>query len=561
MPKWVGCLLLAALVALFLIANRGAYGGYFQDDDLDNLSWTSHSNISGYVEGLLTPRFAANNFRPTGHLFYRIMGATARLNFPPYVAVLHSLHLLNVWLVWLIARRLGAGLVAAAASALFFAFHMAVFDAYWRPMYVFDVLCGLFCLLALLAYLHDRVILSLLTFWLAYKSKEIAVMLPAVLLALEYWLGRRRWKRLAPFFAISAMFGLQAVLANQGRGGDYMLHFSLAAFLRCLDFYSRQILLVPWLGWLLIPLPFLLPDKRLRFGLVATGLLLTPLLFLPARLFAVYLYVPLIPLALGLSAVAGRVRPVYVGLFFALWMGFNYHVLISKRKETLAIAHENRAYVTQAAAFFSSEPTIGTVIFDGAPPALHRWGVEAALRLTSGKPNLSLFGLQDDGFRQALQRDSLAVASWSEPQQKLFTVVKRAGEPLQSFLRMGRETPIWQLEEGWFPLENEFRWIAPTAAARLRRPPDCRHFELTVNVGPTQQQENGPPTVQVLLDGKPVQPAKTFPRSGWDTVRWELAAASGPDTKIELRVTPPYHPKNGDPRTLGTAIVSFGFLP
>ena len=45
--------------------------------------------------------------------------------------------------------------LAALSAALFFLYHPATFDAYWQPMYVFDVLCGTFCLLSFLAFI-DR---------------------------------------------------------------------------------------------------------------------------------------------------------------------------------------------------------------------------------------------------------------------------------------------------------------------------------------------------------------------------------------------------------------------
>jgi hypothetical protein len=34
--------LLLATAALFLIANRAAYKGYFQDDELNSIAWTSN---------------------------------------------------------------------------------------------------------------------------------------------------------------------------------------------------------------------------------------------------------------------------------------------------------------------------------------------------------------------------------------------------------------------------------------------------------------------------------------------------------------------------------------
>src|SRR5262249_3455869 len=140
-----------------------------------------------------------------------------------------TLHLANVLLLWLLLRKLGFELAAAFAGALFFAFEIAVFDVYWKPMYVFDLLCGAFCLLSLLAYRSNWIIPSLLAFWFAFRAKEVAIMLPVVLAAYEFSRGEKRWKRLVPFFAISLLLGIQALVANQSRDNDYTLRFSPVA--------------------------------------------------------------------------------------------------------------------------------------------------------------------------------------------------------------------------------------------------------------------------------------------------------------------------------------------
>ena len=144
-----GLLLFAAFAALFLTVNRDAYRGYFQDDEIDNLSWTPYLGPLDFLKGAATPQFQANNFRPVGHYYFHAVEEVAGLDFPVYVAVLQAFHLLNVWLLWLVARRLGAAQFAAAAACLFFGLHMALFDDFWKPMYVFDVLCATFCLLSL----------------------------------------------------------------------------------------------------------------------------------------------------------------------------------------------------------------------------------------------------------------------------------------------------------------------------------------------------------------------------------------------------------------------------
>src|ERR1017187_1509887 len=183
MSKRAGLILFAAFVALFLTVNRDAYRGYFQDDEIDDLSWAPYLGPLEFLKGAASPQFQANNFRPVGHYYFHAVEEIAGLDFPVFVAVLHAFHLLNVWLLWLVARRLGASPLAAPGACLFFGLHMALFDNFWKPMYVFDVLCATFCLLSLWCYASERWVLSFAAFWLAYKSKELAVMLPVVLVA------------------------------------------------------------------------------------------------------------------------------------------------------------------------------------------------------------------------------------------------------------------------------------------------------------------------------------------------------------------------------------------
>jgi hypothetical protein len=203
MSKRAGVLCFLLLISLFLAVNAGAYRGYFQSDEADNIGWTPLGRKVDYLKALVSPRFQVNNFRPVGHFYFREASNYFGLDFWKYVAVIHLFHFLNIWLIWVLARRLGAPPLAAAAGCLLFALHMALFDAFWKPMYVFDVLCGTFCLLSMAFYFERRGALnwslSFIAFWLAYRSKELAVMLPLVLAGYEFWFGKRNWKPLAPF--------------------------------------------------------------------------------------------------------------------------------------------------------------------------------------------------------------------------------------------------------------------------------------------------------------------------------------------------------------------------
>src|SRR5438105_9578528 len=144
MNRRAGFALLLAALALFLLLNRAAYKGSFQDDDLDTLGWAELIPASTFLKALLSPRLSPNNFRPAAAFYYHVMGRGFGLDFPKYPVPLHALHILNIWLVWLVARKIGLGTFAATAGAFFFGFHAALFDAWWKPMYVFDVLCATF---------------------------------------------------------------------------------------------------------------------------------------------------------------------------------------------------------------------------------------------------------------------------------------------------------------------------------------------------------------------------------------------------------------------------------
>src|SRR4029453_1917941 len=107
MSKRAGAALFLAMAALFLIANRDAYKGYFQDDELNNLSWTRELPTLQYAKAVLTPQFFTNNFPPVGHYSFREMARPYGLHSPNSLPLLHLTHLPNVWLVWMLARRIG----------------------------------------------------------------------------------------------------------------------------------------------------------------------------------------------------------------------------------------------------------------------------------------------------------------------------------------------------------------------------------------------------------------------------------------------------------------------
>ncbi|MGI8991315.1 MAG: hypothetical protein ACR2I2_17255 [Bryobacteraceae bacterium] len=566
-----GIPLFLALCAVFLILNRAAYKGYFQDDELDNISWAPRAPMETWVRGFLTPRFDADNFRPTGHLYFAEMGKHFGLDFPKYVIPIHLLHLLNAGMVWLLARKVQAGRLAAWSAAVFFALNVAAFDAYWKPMYVFDVMCASFCLLSILLFAHERWILSFLAFWLAYKSKELAVMLPAVLAAYEYWFGKRRWKPLAPFFLISASFGMQGILLNPNKDNDYTFRFSLAALKTTVPFYSSRLLLIPYGGVAILALA-LLRDRRIRFGIAAMCLFFLPLIFLPGRLFPAYCYLPLTGvsiavaglISLGETAHPRAIVPVVI-ILFAIWMRRDIQELRRDRSGTLAADNGARAFVTAIQNYAKAHPKPRTVVYDSVPPGLHHWGVTAAVNIAYHQSGMESRFIDSPEAREALKHGPVTFMSWDEQERRVHFTARDGDANEAAYITMGHDTPPWQLVSGWLGIDGYFQWIEPQAIAYLRRPPDASKFELNVNVSPELIRKTGHSKVEVRLNGVTIG-AKDFTAAGWQRGVWALpeghAGHTGQtgQTRVDFLVSPGF-PADSNNKRVGIAIVSFGFLP
>ena len=51
---------------------------------------------------------------------------------------------------------------------------------------------------------------------------------------------------------------------------------------------------------------------------------------------------------------------------------------------------------------------------------------------------------------------------------------------------------------------------------------------------------------------------RSFGKAGFQTAFWDLPPRPAETVRVRLESTP-YHPSNQDPRTLGAAVVAFGF--
>jgi len=422
------CVFFVALAVFFLNANRGAYHSFFSDDDLDHMGNAREASAPYYLRALALPRLGGEqNFRAAAHAYYWIMVRTADLDIKKYIAGIHAIHLVNVGLVFWLALLLGAGPAAACGAALLFTFSMATFDVFWNTMYIFELLCTTFILLSLITYVRGYLIVSLIFFWLALKSKEIAIALPVVLAAYEYWLGERKWKRILPFFAISLLMGVQAIRENAGRDNDYSLRFTLAALRKTTQFYSGALLFIPWAGLSILAIPLLFRNRKVWFGVLMFFAFFGMMLVLPGRLFAAYFYLPLAGLAIALSAVK---RPAWLLLFFAIWIPWNYSHLRTLRTDHLKLANDRRFWFRPVAAFAEAHPEIDTYIFDGAPANFMSYGVIGALEnIRVNQPTRTQW-IHDPEAAELMKAPRYGLITWDYGTHHSHVDLKEAAPPI-----------------------------------------------------------------------------------------------------------------------------------
>ncbi|MEZ5398124.1 MAG: hypothetical protein R2729_00560 [Bryobacteraceae bacterium] len=543
MRERVAWLAVPALILLFLVANRAAYKGYFSSDDLDNIAWTGRAQVRTFVEGIADPFYIPQHFRPVGHFVFFALGLT---DYRWYVAVVHGLHILNVALLFLVLRRLYLGLW----GALFFAFPMAVFDALWKPMYVFDVWCATFVLLTFLQYLSGRTVLSLLCFWLAYKSKEIGAMAAFGLVAYEYWLGKRDWRRVAPFVAVALWFTGQAVLANRAgdQGSDYELKATPAAVWTTVKFYASRVLLRPWVLAAVAGAAVWLRDRRAAWGFTVALLLIAPLLLLPGRLYPAYLYAPMIGVAIAVGVIFSRIPWAAAAGLMAIWWVLNFQVMRIERNTALAEMAANRTYVSRVFTLPKRFPDTRLFLYDGAPPGMEWWGVKGALRLAYDTDDIELKQVQESTGERPY-----VLLAWNESYRMLEATAWNPSAPPLPMVRFLEADSAFQLRDGWYPREGDARWSQPVASAKLWRPANAARFEMTA-AAPQKA------SIAVSVDGKPIGGA-ALRDSVWDEIAIPLApgAPEGAVT-VEWRVTPPLAPHENDSRVLGVLVKRFGFV-
>ena len=234
--KWGGALVVAlAAVAVFVPALQGeflhwdddglfVYNPYFRGLDAAHLQW-------------MCTTFWYGHWQPLSWLSCAVDYTTWGMNPHRWHATNLLLQSINASLVYLLClaflKERQTQYAAAILAALFYSVHpLRVEAVVWLATRGY-LLCGTFCLLTILFYLRATdqkryPLAALLCFTLATVTKGIGMMLPIVLLLLDWGKFRRITSvrtmvfcavEKIPFFALALLTGIMAFLAKKTGGG------------------------------------------------------------------------------------------------------------------------------------------------------------------------------------------------------------------------------------------------------------------------------------------------------------------------------------------------------
>ena len=338
-----------------------------------NNGWTNWDDGSYVVDNPVVQELTWKNMRaicttpfvgtylPLTMLSYAIEYSVAQFDARVYHTTNVVLHCINTALVFLLIMQLQSDVLTASVCALLFGIHpMHVESVAWISGRK-DVLSSLFFLSSIIVYLNycnnkqtARFVLSLAFFFCALLSKGQTLMLPIVLLLLDWYRNEQNHRQALiekiPFAILSGFFGLIAIFSQQAGHALRMRNTALDNVLIAshgIIFYFVK-LVAPIHLHNFYPYPEkingILPVEYLVSPMVVIGIVAlivystqhTKIILFGSLLFFITLFPVLQLLPMGGAVAADRYTYLpYIGLFFIIGIAvknvFTFQSILLKR--------------------------------------------------------------------------------------------------------------------------------------------------------------------------------------------------------------------------------------
>ena len=346
LPKWVPFAIVAFTALVYSQAFNNGITSFDDDFYIVNNPYLRDFSWHGVVA--IFTSFYTGNYHPltsTVHLFqYHFF----ELNPLIYHTTNIVLHLVNTYIVFIVAKRLSGQDITAMVVSLLFGIHPLHVESVAWISELKDVLyahCYLLAINQYLLYLDSglkkrHLLMVMAYFLLACLSKSAAVTLPVLLIAFDFYRGRKLSAgsilEKVPMLLLSLLFGILAILSQRAGGAfnglmiSYGVVNSFFLFTTSLAFYIIKFLAptglqiihnfpilqgiyLPWLYY--ASLPFVL----LVIWLVSRKNALRKEILFGAAFFLISISVMLQVVSVGSALTAERYTYIsYIGLFYIL---------------------------------------------------------------------------------------------------------------------------------------------------------------------------------------------------------------------------------------------------
>ena len=232
-PKWA---IIIPIIWTLLIYLRALPNNFtLLDDDFYILKNPFIRDFSFHGVAAIFTSFYNGNYHPLTTLIYLIEYRMVGLNPMFYIVVNILLHLVNVFLVFNLLKKITSNDLLSIVVAFLFAINPLHVESVAWISELKDVLYSCFYLLSIYFYIRwvesgfktRQYLLMLLFFLASLLSKSAAVTLPVLLLAIDLYKGRKVNQKTIveklPLFVLSIVFGIVAILSQRTAGAlnDY----------------------------------------------------------------------------------------------------------------------------------------------------------------------------------------------------------------------------------------------------------------------------------------------------------------------------------------------------
>jgi len=590
---------------------------WFSEDDFAWLNLRNHvTDFHTFLWAMFAP-LAQGTIRPLSErgffmTFTYLFGLHARA----YHEWIFANQLANIALLMIVTRKLTQSALAGFLAPILWLCSIAmVTPLVWASAYN-QVQCALFLLLSL--YLFIRYTETgrksfywgvWATFLLGFGANEINVVFPAIAALYAILFARQYWLRTIPMFAVSGVYAVFHQLVRKATPDYYYdMDFHVPSLGRTLLQYWKMLLAVPdfvhfqhlrsWIGGAAVILlsvallGFVAWQARARrflplFSLAWFLIVLAPLLPLHNHVTDYYLFVPALGIAmLAAQAVAqawkrGWTRPLAV----ALVLIYAIPSTIQTRLYTKATFNrgERSRHLIQSVAYAKHIHPGKTILLDNvddelfwsavydSPFRIFGWSdvlmTPECLSVIKPDPHsgsIDSYVLPAGAVAHALSDGSAVVYAVEGGKlrnvTRVYTAISHAQPPppLAPSIEVGVSAFQEQIGEGWYGIEDGFRWSGKHATVYLPGPSAPGQKLIVHGIAADVQTQSGPLRFALTIDSRP-QPVHVIDRANPEVqFQYDLPADLIGKQRIEIAFTLDRTIQvPGDLRALGLAFGRF----